>query len=95
MWVKVLKDWDWRERPTALVAYKAGNVHNIPKRAFDEAPEGVFEMTATPKKNNASDVAPAKKVRTGDQSRLLDETDPVETEVPADSSLTESGGLAE
>ena len=99
MWVKVLKDWDWRERPSALVAYKAGKTHNVTKRAFEAAPEGVFEQVSAPKRGENGDDTKAVRPRADGQNRLPTEADLGEPEGPAGSAgstgtATPTGGTA-
>lgn len=98
MWIKVLKDWDWRERPSALVAYKKGKVHNVTKRAAEEGiAAGAFEATSAPKRGEAGDDKKPRKARADGQNRLPTEADLGEAEAPAGSaaggpSATPPGG---
>lgn len=43
--VVCLRDWDYRAKAKALVAYKAGWVGLVPNAAFAAAPAGVFQET--------------------------------------------------
>jgi len=64
MWVKFKRDFDWRERPTAIVAYKKGMVKNVTKRCGEEAiAAGAAEETKAPSKAEAAQYADTKGVR--------------------------------
>lgn len=36
MWIRLRRDWDWRERQFT-VAYRAGQDYNVPRKAADKA----------------------------------------------------------
>jgi hypothetical protein len=89
MWIKVLKDWDWRERPSALVAYKKDQILNVPKKARDEGvAAGAMEDTKAPKKDEVSSESPARFPRADGQNNLPTEADLGEPEGAAGSAAT-------
>lgn len=86
MWVKFLKDWDWRERPTALVAYKEGQVLNVTRECREKGlAAGALEDTKAPGKKDESHSSPARRPRADGQNNMPTEADLGEPEAPAGS----------
>lgn len=84
MHVKFSKDWDWRERPSAIVAYLKDQTYSVPKRAGEAAiAAGVAEELVAPKKGEAAiEVAnsAAVRARADGQNKMPTEADLGEAE---------------
>ena len=81
MWVKFTDDYDWRQGPNALVAYKKGMVLNVTKVAGEAAIEAKkAEATTAPKKGEESHEKPARLPRA--TGKLPTEADLGEAEAP-------------
>lgn len=88
MWVKFTEDYDWRQGPNALVAYKKDMVLNVPKKAGEAAIEAKkAETTTAPKKGEESHEKPARLPSAN--GRTPTEADLGESEAPGGGATTQ------